>query len=183
MLGRDGHPAGVPCFVVTSQPDAEAAARFYCELFGRTAQDQMPAGAAGHPFAAQLDGRDVGGAKAFYGAVFGWEADDTEYGGAMWRLPGYADFLEQFDPGLRQRHSDFGAPPGFSEAIGWLLPLDEGSPQWTVTFSVGDADELADRAVQLGGTVVSPPADVGPTRVAVLRDPQGAELTISQFRP
>lgn len=126
---------------------------------------------------------DAEGAKAFYGAVFDWEADETDYGAAMWRLPGYADFLEQFDPGLRQRHSDFGAPPGFSEAIGWLLPLEDGPPRWTVTFSVDDADALTDRAVQLGGTVVSPPVDAGPTRVAVLRDPQGAELTISQFRP
>jgi uncharacterized protein len=78
--------------------------------------------------------------------VFGWEADDTDYGGAMWRLPGYANFLEQFDPSLRQRHSDFGAPPGFLEAIGWLLPLEDGPPRWTVTFSVDDADELAERA-------------------------------------
>lgn len=126
---------------------------------------------------------DPDGARAFYGAVFGWEADDTEYGASMWRLPGYADFLEQFDPGLRQRHSDFGAPPGFSDAVGWMMPLEQGAPHWNVTFSVDDADAVAARAVELGGTVVNAPADAGPTRVAALRDPQGAEFTISQFRP
>ena len=126
---------------------------------------------------------DPDGAQAFYGAVFGWEADDTEYGGFMWRRPGYADFLEQFDPGLRQRHSDFGAPPGFSDAIGWMMPLEDGAPRWSVTFSVDDADALAARAVEFGGAVVAPPADAGPTRVATLRDPQGAQFTISHFRP
>ena len=34
LLDRDGYPAGVPCWIDTSQPDPEAAARFYGELFG-----------------------------------------------------------------------------------------------------------------------------------------------------
>src|SRR5687767_13307731 len=61
MLARDGYPAGVPCFIVASQPDAEAAARFYGELFGWTCEEQMPAGAPGHYFAARLDGLEVAG--------------------------------------------------------------------------------------------------------------------------
>ena len=127
---------------------------------------------------------DLDGAKSFYGAVFGWKADDTEFGGVLWRLPGYADFLEQFDPGLRQRHSDFGAPAGFSEAIGWMMPAEPGQPpQWSVTFSVDDADAIAARTVELGGWVVMAAVDVGPTRTAVLADPQGAVFTISHFRP
>ena len=122
-------------------------------------------------------------ARDFYGAVFGWEADATEFGGMMWRLPGYADFLEQFDPGLRQRHADFGAPAGFSDAIGWMMPLQAGRPHWSVTFAVDDADATAARAVELGGRIVEAPVDVGPTRTAVLADPQGAVFTISHFRP
>lgn len=127
---------------------------------------------------------DREGSKEFYGAVFGWEADDTEFGGAMWRLPGYADFLEQFDPGLRQRHSDFGAPAGFSDAIGWTMPVELGqSPRWTVTFSVEDTDRIAGRTVELGGAVVVAAFDEGFVRSAVLADPQGAVFTISHFRP
>ncbi len=75
----------------------------------------------------ELNTRDPEGAKRFYGSVFGWEADEADMGalaGWMLRLPGYADFLEQFDPGIRQRHADFGAPPGFSECIGWILQLE-----------------------------------------------------------
>lgn len=125
---------------------------------------------------------DLDGAKAFYGTVFGWEADATEFGGLMWRLPGYADFLEQFDPGLRRRHADFGAPPGFSDAIGWMMPLDSGRPHWSVTFAVDDADAITARSLDLGGRVVEAPVDVGPTRTGVLADPQGAVFTISQFR-
>jgi hypothetical protein len=113
--------------------------------------------------------------------------DDVDMGalsGLMVRMPGYADFLEQFDPGIRQRHADFGAPPGFSECVAWLLPLDEGdAPHWSITFSVADADATAAAAKRLGGTVLVEPYDVAPVRSAVVRDPAGAVLTVSAFQP
>jgi len=130
-----------------------------------------------------LSTSDVDASKSFYGAVFGWEADDTDFGGVMWRLPGYADFLEQFDPGLRQRHADFGSPAGFSDAIGWMMPVDPGQPpHWSVTFSVDDADAVVAEAVELGGAIVGTPVDNGVVRTAVLTDPQGAAFTVSHFR-
>ena len=58
------------------------------------------------------------GAKRFYGAVFGWEFDPVDFGGgpmAMVRVPGYGDYLESIDPGVRKRHADGGAPPGFTD--------------------------------------------------------------------
>ena len=120
----------------------------------------------------ELRTRDLAGAKRFYGAAFGWEMDEVTMGalaGTMVRLPGYADFLEQFDPGIRQRHADFGAPPGFSECIAWFLPLDDGAaPHWSITFAVADADEVVARAQALGGTILVEPFDVPPTRSAVL---------------
>ena len=68
---------------------------------------------------------DVEGAKAFYGAIFGWEADPVAFGGGdtegdsfMWRLPGYGEFLAIRDPDIRRRHADPWVPPGFSDAIG-----------------------------------------------------------------
>ena len=43
---------------------------------------------------------NVDGATAFYGAIFGWQADPVDFGGGdsdgdsfMWRLPGYGNFL------------------------------------------------------------------------------------------
>ena len=53
-----------------------------------------------------LSTRDLEGAQAFYGAVFGWEAIHD----AMWALPGYGDFLEQRNPGMREGMADMGAP-------------------------------------------------------------------------
>ena len=135
-----------------------------------------------------LHTRDIEDSRHFYARVFGWEMDDVEMGpmaGTMVRLPGYADFLEQYDPGIRQRHADFGAPPGFSECVAWILPPDDhlASPAWNVTFAVADADATAARASELGGTVVVEPFDVAPVRSSVIRDPQGAQFTASSFSP
>jgi predicted enzyme related to lactoylglutathione lyase len=56
---REGFPPGVPCWVDTSQPDPEAAARFYAGLFGWEFEDRTPVGAPGRYFVARLGGRDV----------------------------------------------------------------------------------------------------------------------------
>lgn len=280
MLGRDGYPPGVPCWVDSAQPDPDAAAGFYGGLFGWDFEDRMPADAPGHYLVARLRGEDVaavgsvpdgspqaavwttyvsvesaddtarrvtdaGGmvvagpfdvldagrmalcadpagavfalwqagrhkgavlvnepntwnwsdlhtldgerSKAFYGAVFGWEADTVSFGemeSTMWRRPGYAEVLEQGDPDLRQRHAESGAPPGFSDAIGWMIPaVGDEPPHWHVTFSVDDTDAVVARAVELGGEVVVPPFDAGPVRIATLRDPQGAVFTVSRYAP
>jgi predicted enzyme related to lactoylglutathione lyase len=136
----------------------------------------------------ELNTDDPEGARQFYRAVFGWEADEVDFGsmpGIMVRLPGYADFLEQFDPGIRQRHADFGAPPGFSECVAWILPLQEDatSPHWSVRFAVDDTDAVAARARELGGTLLVEPFDSPPVRSAVIRDPQGAVFSASSFNP
>ena len=130
-----------------------------------------------------LETTDREGAQAFYGAVFGWEAMEVGPGFWMWRLPGYGDFLAERDPELRERHAQPGIPAGFSDAVGWLVPLlDEAAgPRWTVTFAVDDVDATAARANELGATVPVPPFDAGDARIAVLRDPQGAELTVSRY--
>jgi predicted enzyme related to lactoylglutathione lyase len=273
---RDRYPAGVPCWVDTSQPDPAAAAAFYGDLFDWRLSDQMPPDADGHYFQATLDGarvtavgsamgegpvtwmtyiavdsadetvervranggtvinepfdvfdagrmaifadtegavfsvwqagthtgaevvnapgswnfsdlhtRDLEAAKRFYGAVFGWEFDTVDFGAgpaAMARVPGYSDYLESIDPGVRKRHADGGAPPGFSDAVGFVIPTT-GEARWNVTFTVEDADAAAARVKALGGTVLSEPTDVPWSRVTTIRDPQGATLTLSQFKP
>ncbi|MEQ7004793.1 VOC family protein [Actinopolymorpha sp. B17G11] len=139
-----------------------------------------------------LHTHDLDEAAAFYGQVFGWEATPVDFGfgfgeTVMWRRPGYAEFLETFDPGLRRRHSEGGAPEGFSDAIGWLLPLsgDDASaaPHWAVTFASADTDATVEAAAKLGGEIVVPPSDAGVTRIATLRDPQGAVFTVSTYTP
>ncbi|MGH9246494.1 MAG: VOC family protein [Acidimicrobiales bacterium] len=139
-----------------------------------------------------LNTRDPAGAKAFYGAVFGWEADPLDLGFGeswMWRVPGYGDFLETFDPEIRRRQGDAGAPTGFEDAIGWMMRMtsdqfsDDVPSHWSVTFAVDDADAVATRAAELGGTVIVDPYDAVFARVAVLNDPHGAVFTISKYSP
>jgi predicted enzyme related to lactoylglutathione lyase len=59
MPERDGYIPGVPCWVDTSQPDPEAASRFYGELFGWELEDVMPPEAPGNYFMARIRGGDV----------------------------------------------------------------------------------------------------------------------------
>jgi uncharacterized protein len=130
---------------------------------------------------------DVAAATSFYGAVFGWETNEVDMGamsGTMVRLPGYADFLEFHNPGTKQRHIDFGAPPGFTDCVAWFLPRnDRESPHWSVTFAVADADAVAARARELGGSVLVEPFDMPMVRSTVIRDPAGATFTASSFDP
>ena len=132
-----------------------------------------------------LNTRDVEGAKAFYGAVFGWETLDLGPGNAMWRLAGYGDHLEETNPGLRQQMAEMGAPPGFEDVVAALSPIADDQPDvpphWGVTFAVDDADATAERGADLGGQVLVPPFDAPWVRMTVIRDPQGATFIASQF--
>jgi uncharacterized protein len=140
-----------------------------------------------------LNTRDVNRASAFYGDVFGWVAETTEGGGmefSFLRLPGYGDFLvEKVNPDLRAVQAEVGAPPGFEDVIAGLVPMtrdrfpDDVPAHWSVTFLVDDADASAARAEELGGTILVAPMDAGPTRIAVVRDPQGTVFTASRFYP
>jgi uncharacterized protein len=138
----------------------------------------------------ELNTRDPDGAKAFYGAVFGWSASSLDAeGSGFWRVDGYGDFLEQGDPDVRERQADVGAPEGFEDAVAWLVPTTSGQlpddtpSHWSITFAVDDADAIADRAARLGGKVLVPPTDAPWVRMAVLSDPQGAVFTASKFTP
>jgi predicted enzyme related to lactoylglutathione lyase len=125
---------------------------------------------------------DPAAASAFYGPLFGWQVDDLGFA-AMIRRPGYGDHLAAtVDPGIRGRQDDVGAPPGFEDAIGWIVAAGDGPDRWHVTFSVADRDDAVARAVALGASVLSS-EDTDWTRHAEIRDPQGAVLTLSQFTP
>ena len=59
MPERDGYIPGVPCWVDTSQPDAEAALPFYRGLFGWEFENVMPDGSEGEYFIGRIRGGDV----------------------------------------------------------------------------------------------------------------------------
>ncbi|MEO8693712.1 MAG: VOC family protein [Acidimicrobiales bacterium] len=132
---------------------------------------------------------DTEAAKAFYARVFGWEADDLDLGGGqtstMWRRPGYGDHLAAtVDPDIHDRQAAISAPPGFADAIAWLAPLDDREqPHWHVTFAVADRDEAVASALRLGATDLPGPMDTAWTKATIVRDPQGATFTVSQFTP
>lgn len=141
-----------------------------------------------------LSARDLKGALAFYGAVFGWVGGepDPDSGNVLLRRPGYGDYLADLDPDMRRRMSelnesagDLAAPDGFEDAVAWIAPVEdaETAPGWSVSFSVDDADAVAERAETLGGTVLMPPTDLPWVRMTVLRDPQGAVFTATKFVP
>ena len=136
-----------------------------------------------------LNTRDPDGAKAFYGAVFGWELGPRRRRLRDVALPGYGDFLEQRDPGMRERMAEMGAPEGFEDVVGGLstdhrrpVPADT-PPHWGVTFAVDDADAIAERA--RGARRRGPRRAVRRAVGAddVIRDPQGATFTASKFVP
>jgi predicted enzyme related to lactoylglutathione lyase len=102
---------------------------------------------------------DQEAAKAFYGGLFGWEAEDMPVGdGAFYSMQ-------------RLRGKDVAAispqPP---------MQRDAGvPPTWNSYVSVESADAAAERAKELGATVHAPAFDVLEAgRMAVIQDPQGA---------
>jgi predicted enzyme related to lactoylglutathione lyase len=133
-----------------------------------------------------LNTRDPEGAAAFYGAVFGWEVLGGG-GFSMWALPAYGDFLEERNPGTRARMAEMGGPERFEEVVASLNPIPDDQPDvpahWGITLAVDDADAIAARATELGGTVLVPPFDAPWVRTTVIADPQGATFTASKFVP
>ncbi|MER5519330.1 VOC family protein [Streptomyces sp. NPDC002763] len=101
----------------------------------------------------ELATRDTGRAGSFYGTVFGWSAESsewyTEFAVGGQRFGGMADMGDRFPP--------------------------EVPPHWLPYFAVEDVDATAEVAVAAGGTVRAEPMTVpdGP-RIAVLTDPRGA---------
>jgi uncharacterized protein len=130
-----------------------------------------------------LNTRDLDRAGRFYGAVFGWEVLDLG-GGYAWALPGYGDFLEQRNPGMRAGMEEMGAPERFEDVVASVAQIaDDTPPHWGVTFAVDDADAIAERATELGGRVIADPFDAPWVRMTVIADPQGATFTASKFVP
>lgn len=117
----------------------------------------------GAPCWAELGTNDLAGAGAFYGGLFGWTAEQDPSPEAG----GYTMLLRDGDP------------------VAAMTPLyQERQPvAWTMFVSVADADTVADRIREHGGSVLMAPMDVFDLgRFAVAADPGGAVFALWQGR-
>jgi predicted enzyme related to lactoylglutathione lyase len=134
-----------------------------------------------------LNTRDPEAAKAFYGPVFGWTTLELGPGAEMWTLPGYGDYLERDNPDLRKNTVEAGGPEGFVDVVASIIVLGDDQADvpahWSIQFGANNADDIAAKAVQLGGTVVAPPMEVPWARITVIRDPGGATFIAAQYKP
>jgi predicted enzyme related to lactoylglutathione lyase len=109
---------------------------------------------------------DAQAAGPFYRAVFGWETDEFAPGIVLFRRPGYVG----------------GEPeqPVPRDVVAVMMG-GESDPGWGVDVWVADADATAALAASLGGRVVVEPHAIPGFRNAVIADPQGAVLSVSQL--
>jgi predicted enzyme related to lactoylglutathione lyase len=111
----------------------------------------------------ELQTTDVDAAKKFYAALLDWKTAEMPMPGMPYTI---------VSVGAEQVGGMMAVPP---EAKG--MP-----PFWGVYVSVDDVDATVKKAQQLGGSVVVPPTDI-PTvgRFAVLKDPQGAMISVITY--
>lgn len=131
---------------------------------------------------------DREGADAFYRSVFGWEREsfgpDDSSSPTFWKVPGYGAFLADHDPEIKAWQESGQHLGGFSDSVAWLdTDPSATTARWDVTFGVDDADAAFTRALDLGATERTPLFDTPWTRQGVVVDPQGAALTLSQYKP
>jgi predicted enzyme related to lactoylglutathione lyase len=198
-------PARWTTFIATDDVDATAAAIERAGgtivdaprdagAFGRTATATDPLGAEfslweakDHPGAqlvnvpgtwnfSDLQTIDQEAAQRFYSEVFDWRYLDM--GATMIAVPGYGNHLASTsDPHIHERQA--GIPEGFADVIGAIETAPESS-RWRVKFSVADRTESISLVEKLGGAVLATD-DQFWADLADIRDPQGAEFTISEF--
>jgi len=110
----------------------------------------------------QLHTRDPERARAFYGAVFGWDFVDHDMGEMT-----YTEC---------QIHG---------KAIGGMADIrgrvpDEVPAYWMVYFGSVDTDEAVRKIKELGGQVMFGPVDIPAGRFAMVTDPDGAAFAVMQ---
>jgi predicted enzyme related to lactoylglutathione lyase len=117
---------------------------------------------AGSPCWVDLMSPDVDASKAFYSAVFGWDAED------------------QFDDEGNRIYTQF-MLGGLSVAgLGGQPPGMEGAPAiWNSYISVEDCAATATKVTAAGGTVMMPPTQIMTAgEMAIFADPTGAAISV-----
>ncbi|HTK87807.1 MAG TPA: VOC family protein [Nitrospiraceae bacterium] len=103
---------------------------------------------------------DPSAAQRFYGEVAGWGTADYD------NVPGYTMFTNNGEPGGGYVKAGDGG-------------MGDAPPHWLPYVGVPNVDQTAARAKELGGQVVSGPADIPNTgRYAIIADPYGAVIAI-----
>lgn len=109
---------------------------------------------------------DAEAARVFYTGLFGWTTDDRAGAGGTYTMLEKAGNLVGALYGMDADQVEAGIPP-----------------HWNSYVSVARADESAEAATRLGGTVVLPPFDVETVgRMAMVQDPTGAVLALWEPR-
>ena len=104
--------------------------------------------------------------KNFYTEVFGWQYKKSDATGMN------LEYLEFGTDSEKPFGGMFQMKPEWYEGE---LP----EPHSNIYVAVDDADETASKAFELGGTIVSPPADVPNVgRMCQIQDPTGAKIFI-----
>lgn len=103
---------------------------------------------------------DADGAVSFYTSLFGWTTAAMPMGDFTYHI-------------LKKDGED----------VGGLMPMPDGgdSPSWGAYVTVEDVDATVKKAEELGGRVVFPPKDIPVGRIATIRDPQGAEISVISY--
>jgi uncharacterized protein len=112
--------------------------------------------------------RDMDQARDFYGQVFGWSATQPEDAPDYiwnWQLEG-----QRWPEGL-----------GGLMQMGTDMPPD-APPYWQVYFMVENADEAIEKTKAAGGSLIFGPLDIPIARMAVIFDPQGANVCVLESR-
>src|SRR4051794_11699444 len=119
MSEQDRYIPGVPCWVDTTQPDADAAAAFYGGLFGWELENAMPPDAPGKYLMARLGGKTVAAVSSAMGDAppaalwntYVW-VDDADATAAKVRAAGGGVISEPFDVMDAGRMGVFADPEG-----------------------------------------------------------------------
>ena len=113
----------------------------------------------------ELNTRDTGAAKAFYGAVFGWGFEDHDMG----------------EMGIYTEWKLGDAPIGGMMDIGSTQMPAEVPAHWLVYFAVENADAAVEKVKSSGGNIAFGPIDIPAGRFAVVTDPFGAAFSVIQM--
>jgi predicted enzyme related to lactoylglutathione lyase len=105
----------------------------------------------------ELHSPDPDASGAFYGALFGWE-------------------VEQF-PEMEQVYLAIKNAGASNGAITELTQPD-APPHWLVYFGTEDTDAALAKVVELGGSVLAGPIDIGIAKIGIVTDPQGAVFAL-----
>jgi predicted enzyme related to lactoylglutathione lyase len=122
--------------------------------------------AHGTPSWVDLATTDLDGAKAFYGAIFGWEAMDLPTDD---QRGSYTMFTK-----------DGKAVAGMAELLAEQAAAGV-PPLWSTYIAVDDVDDVVSKATAAGASVMMPATDVMDSgRVAFIVDPTGAAVGLWQ---